>query len=954
MAYNNLFSSGGVSSATGTAPITINGVSGTPQVGDIIISGDGSGGGVPSVQGTVNQVLVNGGSGVPVTSAASFTLDSQVYIGAGGINASAILTLNSTSQGFLPPRMSTTQKNAISTPPAGLTVYDSTLQDLQFYNGTAWVTSSGTTQITGTANQVLANGTSGTPVTGSIILTLPQSIATTSVVQFGGLGVGAAPAVDLDIRVNRAANTVYARCQNLGTTAFSDAAFVLQTTTGSAYTYYNINNLFYWTVGVDNTDSNLFKFCTGSTFASPVLTITTAAVFVNSALTVGSATPQANTQITLNPTGQYGIFATSTMSQASADLYGMRLNNVYSPTTAFSAYGYAFTGVFNAANGRTMPNAYAFYSSFTTSTVGGTVTNAYNYFAGAGVNSATTLSNMYGYYAAALAVGTNRYGGYFSAPSGGSITVGIALFSANLSVGYNVTPPSNGAIISGNVSVGSSSATSQFNVGTSNQFQVTSAGLVGINVAPAATVQLYVSATTQYGMLLTGTNATANSTLYGISINQTYQPTSNSYNAYGISVAPTFTSGASGISSTNGVLINPTISGSGTIGAARGLIVDTGTTSGATVTNGYGIVVNAITYGTTRYATYITCPTGGSTNYGLFVTTPTAAASNYAAYIDNVYISYQGTTAIYIAKTLTGAGGSINSLNVAGSLGATTGNTLSDAESIYCYPNFGANAGTIGTAAGLYIGGGATAGTITNGYGVLVSGINYGSSRWGIYVTAPSGGVNNYGYQFMGQGAFNGTPGNSASMTINNNTFARGVYLAGTQNPGSGAVYAFQVENTMIPGAGNSGFAFASNASFQSGASGLNICTSFYANTAVTGSGAVAESAGMYIDQGGGSGPTISNHYGLKINSQTLGTNRYGLYVAPQSGGTLAICAYFGGNTTFFSATGSFGSGLNVISISNCSTAPSTNPSNGGVLYVEAGALKWRGSSGTVTTIANA
>jgi hypothetical protein len=35
-------------------------------------------------------------------------------------------------------------------------------------------------------------------------------------------------------------------------------------------------------------------------------------------------------------------------------------------------------------------------------------------------------------------------------------------------------------------------------------------------------------------------------------------------------------------------------------------------------------------------------------------------------------------------------------------------------------------------------------------------------------------------------------------------------------------------------------------------------------------------------------------------------------------------------------------------------TAPSANPSGGGVLYVEGGALKYRGSSGTVTTIANA
>jgi hypothetical protein len=42
-----------------------------------------------------------------------------------------------------------------------------------------------------------------------------------------------------------------------------------------------------------------------------------------------------------------------------------------------------------------------------------------------------------------------------------------------------------------------------------------------------------------------------------------------------------------------------------------------------------------------------------------------------------------------------------------------------------------------------------------------------------------------------------------------------------------------------------------------------------------------------------------------------------------------------------------------VIGIAN-GTAPTTSPGGMGQLYVEGGALKYRGSSGTVTTIANA
>lgn len=52
--------------------------------------------------------------------------------------ASAMLDIRSTTRGFLPPRMTTTQKNAIATPAAGLVVYDSTTNKLCCYNGSTW------------------------------------------------------------------------------------------------------------------------------------------------------------------------------------------------------------------------------------------------------------------------------------------------------------------------------------------------------------------------------------------------------------------------------------------------------------------------------------------------------------------------------------------------------------------------------------------------------------------------------------------------------------------------------------------------------------------------------------------------------------------------------------------------------------------------------------------------
>jgi hypothetical protein len=56
------------------------------------------------------------------------------------IDSSAILQAESTTKGFLPPRMTTTQKNAIASPAAGLMVYDITLNRPCFYDGTTWIT----------------------------------------------------------------------------------------------------------------------------------------------------------------------------------------------------------------------------------------------------------------------------------------------------------------------------------------------------------------------------------------------------------------------------------------------------------------------------------------------------------------------------------------------------------------------------------------------------------------------------------------------------------------------------------------------------------------------------------------------------------------------------------------------------------------------------------------------
>lgn len=62
----------------------------------------------------------------------------SVGIGTNTPNATALLDLTSTTQGFLPPRMTTTQRNAIASPAAGLVVFNTSTNKINFYNGTAW------------------------------------------------------------------------------------------------------------------------------------------------------------------------------------------------------------------------------------------------------------------------------------------------------------------------------------------------------------------------------------------------------------------------------------------------------------------------------------------------------------------------------------------------------------------------------------------------------------------------------------------------------------------------------------------------------------------------------------------------------------------------------------------------------------------------------------------------
>ena len=91
-----------------------------------------------SAGGTTNNfVFFDDAAGNKLYSLISLT--GAGYYGSGTVDASSQLQVDSTTRGFLPPRMTTTQKNAIATPATGLMVYDTTLNLISVYNGTIWI-----------------------------------------------------------------------------------------------------------------------------------------------------------------------------------------------------------------------------------------------------------------------------------------------------------------------------------------------------------------------------------------------------------------------------------------------------------------------------------------------------------------------------------------------------------------------------------------------------------------------------------------------------------------------------------------------------------------------------------------------------------------------------------------------------------------------------------------------
>lgn len=195
-----------------------------------------------------------------------------------------------------------------------------------------------------------------------------------------------------------------------------------------------------------------------------------------------------------------------------------------------------------------------------------------------------------------------------------------------------------------------------------------------------------------------------------------------------------------------------------------------------------------------------------------------------------------------------------------------------------------------------------------------------------------------------------------------------------------------QIDPTFV--ATSTGFSITGSFTFKTVASAFTMTTgaAIFIETPTLGAGSVVTTGlGLSINAQTWTGSTTG--YGIKIGNVTGATTNFALFTGlgkVQFGDLVNILSttanqfqvsYDASNlwkfnvtsvggmellptgTTFnlaLFAAGSYGSGKGVTFIANATTVPSANPTGGGIAYVEAGALKYRGSAGTVTTLAPA
>jgi len=503
------------------------------------------------------------------------------------------------------------------------------------------------------------------------------------------------------------------------------------------------------------------------------------------------------------------------------------------------------------------------------------------------------------------------------------------------------------------------------------------------------------------GTVVTGTQLTLKGTfspgvfeVRGLEVAMSLQAASN-LDVYGLVLSPTLIESGAGTHPNLAALkVAPSVTGNiANVTDLSGILVNTFVAGSiGTTTNASGIKINA-------------APTGATNNRSLWVAAGsveiTSAGSHAIGgvindgvgfYIRGTFASAQSfARALQVDQTLTATGdnGSLVGLYINPVLTERAAGTHPILAGIFVQPTVIAGAAATTLFAGIHV-----AALVAQSGTSAAASLNIDSE--------PTGATTNYALRvqsgktlLVGQTAVGSLGGGDAQFTL------AGAWTGTTQTEMMRA----STTLTAVVGAGAFGLIFVPT--FVEAGSGTHsqLTGIYVAPTFTNGAGATTNIFGINIDMGavGAIAPTTAaalriaaptgatNNYAILVASgltllggdltitktapvltiegsgvtsafevwRTNGTDRWSvgvasgatdlLFQAGSPGATAFLTLTNAGNIALFAA-GSFGSGTLVLFVGNATTAPTTNPTSGGILYSEAGAGKWRGSGGTVTT----
>lgn len=524
--------------------------------------------------------------------------------------------------------------------------------------------------------------------------------------------------------------------------------------------------------------------------------------------------------------------------------YGIYSNITYSGTSGSFVAAISAQPNINPTTGA-LSQAIGLYSSLSIApTSGGSVTLAAGVYTDLGSSTGTV---------------SRAYGGYFNTPNFG--TTKMAVYAANLSVGYaTATVGTNDLLVAGNVSIGSSSVTSLFNVGSSNQLTVDSSGN------------------------LTTTGKIACGSIDNLTINNGLGIGASPSSANGINLRSTLTTNVS-----YGLLAQPTFNlNNGTIVAAVATYPQVNTASTFTTGEAYGFYgsFSATGAGNITRAAGIFIDQGSNSGlgavaaaYGGFFKNPNFGTNKAAIYADNLSIGYIATTPPSSGLIVSGKSyfsSSSLASNVANSnvfvSSAAAKATDGLQPTLELMTNDASNA--LEFQMGMY--GSATSANQGSFIQSTVSGSTYNP----LYLQPVGAGVaigytnstapNDGGLNVKGRTSL-GTTSSFSQLYVssNNATDSFTVYFTGTQtgNATNNKVNAFFIDSIINPS--------------YSGTLNSDFCGSFYIYTQINPqSGCTIQNGASLFIPGrskGGSG-SVTNLYNTYIGAPTGGTNNCALY----------------------------------------------------------------------------